>query len=179
MPTCSPPCITFIRRSMDNPNLDMFRDWASYKAGFGDPNADFIMGLEELHQLTKNGDYKVKIYAAGGASCSWADYDHFSIGPESDFYRINMTGYNPSSELSNVFDDWNQNGQPFSTHDQDNRLGGRNGVCLANGHYGGWWYLGDCAATYVKSSWSQTWTAIGSWYGLRNYMEWRLIPKNP
>ena len=35
-------------------NVDFYRGWAPYKQGFGNATGDHWMGLEAIHQLTKN-----------------------------------------------------------------------------------------------------------------------------
>ena len=33
-------------------NVDFYKDWKSYRDGFGDYGGDFFLGLEALHKLT-------------------------------------------------------------------------------------------------------------------------------
>ena len=56
----------------------------------------------------------------------WAEYDHISVGPESDKYRLSVSGYNTSStagdSLTNKsFTTWGQHdNKPFTTINRDN-----------------------------------------------------------
>ena len=72
----------------------------------------------------------------------WAEYAHFAIGPESDNYRIDVSGYNIAStggdSLTNVPSYYgNHQGMEFSTVDRDNDIWGENCAGTFNG---GWWY---------------------------------------
>lgn len=40
---------------------DFYRGWVDYLYGFGDLSGEFWLGLEEVHQLTKHGNYDMRI----------------------------------------------------------------------------------------------------------------------
>ena len=54
------PCLQVVQRRVDG-CLNFYRDWAEYKAGFGDPAGEFWLGNDKLHELTKDGDYRLRI----------------------------------------------------------------------------------------------------------------------
>lgn len=56
---CDKDWVVTIRRT--DASIDMNRNWAEYRDGFGDLNGQFWMGLELHHQLTYSGDYEMII----------------------------------------------------------------------------------------------------------------------
>ena len=72
--------IKVIQRRGDygEPRENFYRDWADYKRGFGDPDKEFWLGNEEIHQLTKSGDMKLRVeLEAHGGGTAWAEYSTF------------------------------------------------------------------------------------------------------
>ena len=73
----------------------------------------------------------------------WAEYSNISVNPESDNYRLNISGYNRSStagdSLTNKeFSTWALHDQKgFTTVDRDNDMYSEN---CAETFKGGWWY---------------------------------------
>ena len=178
MPPCTDGCILFTRRSRLN-SLYMHRGWVDYKAGFGDLDADYWMGLEDAHQATKDDGYSLRIYMASGDWCTYADYDTFIIGSEAENYKLTFDGYDPDSteDHGDRMTVSGMNNLPFSTHDRDNRPNQSGTSCLPQGNFGGWWYNGGCATSTALATIDSDHATIGRWYTIRNYMEWRLIPK--
>ncbi|XP_078485094.1 ficolin-1-like [Ciona intestinalis] len=84
---------TVIQRNMDN-RTDFDRVWLDYKTGFGNKLASFWIGLENIRALTKNGDNELRIDIT---TCNntkiVAEYSNFMVGPESDRYRLNISGF--------------------------------------------------------------------------------------
>ena len=66
------------RGDFGEPRENFDRDWADYKRGFGDQNKEFWLGNEQIHQLTKDGDMKLRIeLEAWDGRTAWAEYDTF------------------------------------------------------------------------------------------------------
>ena len=66
------------RGDYGEPREDFNRNWADYKAGFGDHNKEFWLGNEKIHQLTKDGDMKLRIeLEAWDGRTTWAEYETF------------------------------------------------------------------------------------------------------
>ena len=66
------------RGDYGEPREDFYRDWADYKAGFGDHNKEFWIGNEQIHQLTNSGDMKLRVeLEAWDGRTAWAEYDTF------------------------------------------------------------------------------------------------------
>ena len=74
--------IQVIQRRGDygEPREDFNRNWADYKNGFGDHNKEFWLGNDQIHQLTKSGDMKLRIeLMAHDGRKAWAEYDNFRL----------------------------------------------------------------------------------------------------
>ena len=82
---------TVIQRRMDG-NLNFYRPWAQYKAGFGDASGEYWLGLENMHLLTKNKKYQLRVDMEDfeGNTVS-ASYSSFSVGSEADGYKLQVS----------------------------------------------------------------------------------------
>jgi len=110
--------LVWLRRVDDS--VDFNRHWADYKAGFGDKDGNFWLGLEELHPLTQTCDsftFRAEMETFDGET-AWAEYRTFIVADESDKYRLNLGNYNPDSTAYNSLQ--YSNNQGFTTLDQDN-----------------------------------------------------------
>ena len=56
--------------------------WADYKAGFGSIDADFWLGLEQMHLLTSSQPYRLRVEVQDRSTELWysAEYWSFKIG---------------------------------------------------------------------------------------------------
>ncbi|KAK2860111.1 hypothetical protein Q7C36_004277 [Tachysurus vachellii] len=136
---------TIIQRRKDG-SVNFFRNWESYKQGFGNIDAEHWLGLENIYSLGKQGDYKLlvelqdwmekKVYAA---------YSSFHLEPESEAYRLRLGTYqgNAGDSLTS------HNGKQFTTLDRDKDA--FSGNC-AHFHKGGWWY-NACGQTNLNGVW--------------------------
>ena len=85
LPVISPNILTIkvIQRRGDygEPREDFYRDWADYKRGFGNLSQEFWLGNDNIHQLTKSGDMKLRVeLEAHGGGTAWAEYSTFKWG---------------------------------------------------------------------------------------------------
>jgi ficolin len=148
------PWTIFQRRVVGG--VDFYRDYDDYKKGFGNTTGDFWSGLETIRALTKAGTAKLRVGLCNGASCgsstdpsdksdfsksyigvnTYALYSSFSVGPDSDRYRLSVSGFSnqngnqPGDSLAH------QNSQQFSAVGSDVSNAG---TCV-NSYRGGWWY---------------------------------------
>ena len=135
-----------------NDAFDWSLAWADYKGGFGSIVANFWLGLEKVHLLTRSQPYRLRVEVQKWSDNLWysAEYWSFKIGDELNTkYRLEVSGYSgdagDSLQHEGDFQDdgrfgvYNHNGMKFSTYDQDNDLDDSN---CANIHKGGWWYNG-------------------------------------
>ncbi|KAH8420023.1 hypothetical protein KR009_005021 [Drosophila setifemur] len=120
-------------------NEDFNRKWADYKIGFGLPTSEFFMGLDKLHQITSSDNYELLVELQNRKQePRYALYDHFSIGSESEQYRLNVLG----KYQGDAADALRQHtGKKFSTQDQDNDESESNCAAAQSGAF---WYGSSC-----------------------------------
>nr|XP_039259040.1 microfibril-associated glycoprotein 4-like [Styela clava] len=126
--------MVFQRRS--NGMLDFVSyNWIEYVEGFGNPAREYWMGLENLHRLTSDGDFELRIDLEDWeGNKRYAKYSSFSIGSASTKYQLNVGGYS-----GNAGDSLNwHNAMKFTTKDQDNDK--YSGNCASIRGSGGWWF---------------------------------------
>jgi len=160
--------------------------WAIYKGGGGSIDADFWLGLEEMHLLTSSQPYRLRVEVEQRSTNLWysAEYWSFKIGDEvNDKYRLEVSGYSGdagnglqyeggsiSEEEEEEEDDDdddddhsvgnnNHNGMKFTTDDVDNDLDADNN-CAAT-HGGGWWYNRCMASCLTCNEDNYEWLGVG------------------
>merc|ERR1719391_1774323 len=106
-----------VRKEVGNPADYFDKTFAEYQEGFS-ANGESWLGLENLHRLTSQQDYKLKIIMTDFDGKKYdAVYDQFKVGP-GDGYVLTVGGFNdPLSTLGDAM--WNLNGMKFSTKDRD------------------------------------------------------------
>uniref|UniRef100_A0A8C2B8M6 Fibrinogen C-terminal domain-containing protein n=1 Tax=Cyprinus carpio TaxID=7962 RepID=A0A8C2B8M6_CYPCA len=157
---------TVIQRRMDG-SVNFYLPWNQYKRGFGNVEGEYWLGLENMYQLTSNRTYMLRVDLEDfKGNKGFALYSSFSVGPEADGYRLQVSGFIVGGAgrtlsfirmnlilvklLSSVMlffsaDDSLSfhNGQKFTTFDNDQDEDGKN---CAKKHLGGFWYK-DCLGT--------------------------------
>jgi len=128
--------LVWLRRVDGSVSFD--RDWADYKAGFGDYNGNLWLGLCQLHTITNSGNYKLRAeMEAWGGEKKWAEYGTFRVAAESDNYRLTIDDYNSDSTAYDYM--YYDNNRQFTTRDADHD-GRSDGNCAVPRGGGGWWY---------------------------------------
>ncbi|XP_034106309.1 microfibril-associated glycoprotein 4-like [Drosophila albomicans] len=125
-----------IQRRFDGKE-NFYRDWASYRDGFGLLDGDFFLGLEKIYRLTSSQQFELYMYMEGfDGSIKYARYDHFAISGEDDGYALTslgaFSGNVPIDELR-----YHEH-QKFSTFDRENDIWPK-GNCAVD-YRAGWWY---------------------------------------
>ena len=131
--------IVFLRRQ--DGSVDFQRSWSDYKAGFGDLDGEFWLGLNLIHLLTSSTPHglSVNITTWSGASF-WSFYSNFTVGPETENYRLHVGGYDVMSTAGDglTFSGGGRrylhDGMEFSTKDHDSEK-----RCAVY-YKAGWWY---------------------------------------
>nr|XP_021143081.1 tenascin isoform X1 [Columba livia]XP_021143085.1 tenascin isoform X1 [Columba livia] len=123
--------IVFLRRQ--NGREDFYRNWKAYVAGFGDPKDEFWIGLENLHKITSQGQYELRVDLQDRGETAYAVYDRFSVGDAKSRYRLRVDGYSGTAGDSMMY----HNGRSFSTYDKDNDSAITN---CALSYKGAFWY---------------------------------------
>ncbi|XP_071393477.1 microfibril-associated glycoprotein 4-like [Centroberyx affinis] len=125
---------TVMQRRMDG-TVNFYRPWDHYKAGFGNADGEYWLGLENIFHLTLRRSYELLVDMEDfSGNKVFARYSKFSIDPESFGYRLHVSGFTDGGAgdcLSVV------SGQKFSTLDRDQDSA--NGHC-ARSYLGGFWY---------------------------------------
>ncbi|XP_076010387.1 angiopoietin-related protein 2b [Genypterus blacodes] len=136
---------TVIQRRVDG-SVNFFRNWETYKQGFGNIDGEYWLGLENIYWLTNQGNYKLLVTLEDwGGRKVFAEYASFRVEPEADFYKLRVGRYHGNAGDSLTW----HNGKQFTTLDRDHDT--YTGNCA---HYqkGGWWY-NSCAHSNLNGVW--------------------------
>ncbi|XP_058123061.1 ficolin-3-like [Anopheles ziemanni] len=112
-------------------SLDFYRNWTEYRNGFGSPYQEYWLGLERLNQLKSQGRYELLVELKGfNGTYSFAQYDEFEIGSESEKYSLKKLG-----AFSGTAEDAlsRQKGRNFSTKDRDNDIASEDCAAIRHG----------------------------------------------
>ncbi|XP_056360992.1 tenascin isoform X1 [Oenanthe melanoleuca] len=123
--------IVFLRRQ--NGKQDFYKNWNTYVAGFGDPKDEFWIGLENLHKITSQGQYELRVDLRDKGDTAHAVYERFSVGDAKSRYRLRVDGYSGTAGDSMTY----HNGRSFSTFDKDHDSAITN---CALSYKGAFWY---------------------------------------
>lgn len=129
-----------MQKTDDSPTFN--RDWNDFKVGFGNISGDYWLGNDQIHQLTKDDGYKVRVdiqaeVSTGQSAWYWAEYSTFIVGDESTNYQLLLDGY--SGDAGDPLE--YLNGTQFSTYDVDNDSGPDH--CAVD-YQGGFWHAAGC-----------------------------------
>ncbi|KAM8933450.1 tenascin isoform 2-T2 [Pelodytes ibericus] len=123
--------IVFLRRT--DGSEDFNRNWRTYSTGFGNPTNEFFMGLENIHKITSQGEYELRVDLRDNDETAYAVYDKFSVGDSKSRYKLKVDGYSGTAGDSMTY----HNGRSFSTYDKDNDSAITN---CALSYKGAFWY---------------------------------------
>ncbi|KFR14683.1 Tenascin-R [Opisthocomus hoazin] len=167
--------IVFQRRQ--NGLTDFFRKWADYRVGFGNLEDEFWLGLDNIHKITSQGRYELRIDMRDGQEAAYAYYDKFSIGDSRSLYKLRIGDYNGTSGDSLSY----HQGRPFSTKDRDNDVAVTN---CAMSYKGAWWYK-NCHRTNLNGKYGESRHSQGiNWYHWKGhefsipFVEMKMRPYN-
>ncbi|XP_034649635.1 ficolin-1-like isoform X2 [Trachemys scripta elegans] len=125
--------IVFQRRA--DGSVDFFRDWDSYKKGFGNQLTEFWLGNDNIHLLTSFETCELRVDLSDVENNkSFAHYETFSISGQSDKYRLNLGKFLTGTAGDSLSGHRNMT---FTTKDNDNDMHSGNCALL---YKGGWWY---------------------------------------
>ncbi|KAJ6654663.1 hypothetical protein lerEdw1_006685 [Lerista edwardsae] len=167
--------IVFQRRQ--NGLTDFFRKWADYRIGFGNLEDEFWLGLDNMHKITSQGRYELRIDMRDGQETAYAYYDKFSIGDARSLYKLRIGDYNGTAGDSLTY----HQGRPFSTKDRDNDVAVTN---CAMSYKGAWWYK-NCHRTNLNGKYGESRHSQGiNWYHWKGhefsipFVEMKMRPYN-
>ncbi|XP_019646376.1 PREDICTED: fibrinogen-like protein 1 [Branchiostoma belcheri] len=134
---------TVIQRRLDG-SVPFNRTWEEYKHGFGNKNGEYWLGNDNIHLLTTQKDYRLRIDMMDwDMRTRYAEYNTFRVSGESDQYRLTVSGYSGDAGASMT----DNNGQRFSTVDRDNDACPCH--CSQWWGQGGWWFWG-CSFSFLN-----------------------------
>ncbi|PIK48463.1 tenascin [Apostichopus japonicus] len=160
---------TVFQRRVDG-SVNFYRNWQSYKDGFGELDHEFWLGNDKLYYLTNQGNYQIKIDLVNANGVPYfAKYDLFRINDESDNYRLSGLGTYSGTSQGDAHPDGSalryHQDYSFSTFDKDNDVQ-INGQCAVSRH-GAWWYR-MCDQSNLNGEYN---TATDNWS-----ISWRFLP---
>jgi len=116
-----------------NGSVDFYKNWDSYKSGFGNPSDEYWLGNEKIHLLTSSGkEFAVRLWDDNNYGV--ARYSNFSLGNEASEYKLTVSGHDENSVPDALL---YHSGAKFSTYDNDND--GKLSSCAIQ-YEGAWWY---------------------------------------
>ena len=75
-------------------SVDFYRGWDEYKHGFGNLAGEFWLGLDNIHRLSSNGSYKLRVDLEDFTGHTYyAEYDLFKIASEGEKYQLSLGSY--------------------------------------------------------------------------------------
>ncbi|GIX88378.1 techylectin-5A, partial [Caerostris extrusa] len=168
------------RGNFHRPDYFFFKEWESYKTGFGDIDEDFWFGNDNIFALSNQRLYSIRFdLKAMDGEKRYAFYATFWIDDESHNYTLHIQDYHGDAGDSMIE---RHNSQKFSTKDRDNE-----GKC-ANSYKGGWWYSSchhaNLNGVYLKGRNATSSSDGVSWYTFRRFgesmdtTEMKIRPKN-
>ncbi|KAM4663917.1 ficolin-2-like [Discoglossus pictus] len=116
-------------------SVDFFRDWKSYKTGFGSRLNEFWLGNDNLHKITSSGTWELRIDLQDFENIkSHATYSSFQVLGEDEKYKLLLGDFKEGDAGDSMSF---QKDMKFSTKDQDND---QDPSHCAEVFKGGWWY---------------------------------------
>ncbi|XP_053383742.1 microfibril-associated glycoprotein 4-like [Mercenaria mercenaria] len=142
---------------------DFYKTWNEYQVGFGDLNENFWLGNQQIHMITKQGWYELRIdLTSPDNEKAFATYQVFYTGDAKTGYELFVDGYKGTAGDSLAI----HNGQKFTTKDRDNDIYRSN--CAVDS-VGAWWYT-SCHHSNLNGDYGNTQYAKGpDWYNWKGY----------
>lgn len=78
-----------------------YRNWASYKAGFGSLSGDHWLGNDKIHTITTPKTYQLRVDLVDSRGSSYhALYTRFSVSDENNKYQLSLGSYSGNAGWS-------------------------------------------------------------------------------
>uniref|UniRef100_A0A182K4T2 Fibrinogen C-terminal domain-containing protein n=1 Tax=Anopheles christyi TaxID=43041 RepID=A0A182K4T2_9DIPT len=154
---------TVFQRRFDG-SVDFNRNWTDYKNGFGNLRGEHWLGLEKLKAILDTERHELLIVMEDFEGVTaYAKYDNFTIGNESEKYRLKSLGKHTGIVGDSFSSQLNSN---FTTIDQDAASS-----CATTFRSGGWHsncYQSNLNGIYLTGGKQITNKGI-HWYYFRGY----------
>ncbi|XP_062142885.1 angiopoietin-related protein 2-like [Drosophila sulfurigaster albostrigata] len=152
---------TIILRRLDG-SVGFYRNWDTYKKGFGDLDGEFFLGLEKIHALTTEFSQELLVILEDFRGTEvFEKYEKFAIADEDELYALTTlstgSGTAGDSLIYNKFSN-------FSTYDRNNDAPNKN---CAEERKGAWWYR-SCTRAQFTGLYNGTDTQGIYWYDFRD-----------
>lgn len=136
-----------------NGKTNFYRDWKSYKEGFGNPHREFWLGNDNIYLLTYQAEYpagsELRIDMEDWSNeKSFAKYRTFSIDNEEKKYQLLVNGFSGDNDALT-----SHSNRMFSTYDSDNDNDNDN---CAKKWLGAWWYF-SCHHSHLNGQYQWNW----------------------
>ncbi|KAI5935907.1 Ficolin-1 [Manis javanica] len=104
MPDCQPLTVlcdmdtdgggwTVFQKRSDG-SVDFYRDWATYKRGFGSQLGEFWLGNDHIHALTAQGTSELRVDLVDfEGNHQFAKYSSFKVAGEAEKYKLVLGGF--------------------------------------------------------------------------------------
>ncbi|XP_077336758.1 fibrinogen-like protein 1-like protein [Lithobates pipiens] len=151
-----------IQRNSFNSEITWDESWTTYKYGFGNVEKDYWLGIEYIHQITKQRVYQARfVILDNNNEEKYADYNLFSVEDEANGYKLRLGSYTGTAgdAMSSITAGVAHDNMKFSVKDKDQDT--NSGANCATSYGGAWWY-GACFASKLNNK-----NAI-HWQGLCN-----------
>ena len=122
-------------------SVDFYRNWNSYKNGFGDPKGEHWIGNEFIHQFTKanNGSTEMIVEAkAFDGERIAVELHNIQVGGEESKYRFQFNDCNAFTGKDGCIGWTFCNNMKFTTYDRDNDEANSSNCAVL--YSGGWWF---------------------------------------
>jgi len=133
---------TIILRRLDGSEI-FYRNWNTFKKGFGKLDGEFFLGLDKIHALTEEYSSELLVVLEDFEGDErYETYERFGISGEDEQYALNTLGKSNGTAGDSLS---YHHGMKFSTFDRDNDLS--DATNCAETRPGGWWFK-DCHYRY-------------------------------
>ncbi|XP_048458101.1 tenascin-R [Rhincodon typus] len=141
---------------------DFARKWADYRVGFGNLEDEFWLGLDNIHKISAQTRYELRIDLRDGRESVYATYDRFYLSDARNLYKLRIGDYNGTAGDSLSY----HQGRPFSTKDRDNDVAITN---CALSYKGAWWYK-NCHRANLNGKYGENRHSQGiNWFSWRGH----------
>ncbi|XP_074871470.1 ficolin-1-like [Carettochelys insculpta] len=119
-------------------SINFFREWNSYKRGFGNQLSEFWLGNDNIHLLTSLGTNELRVDLQDFDNVyQFAKYRSFKIAGETEKYKLILGAFVGGTAGDSLT---LHNNMPFTTRDRDSDQSSGNCAVIFKG---AWWYQ-DC-----------------------------------
>ena len=158
--------LVWVRRVNNTVRFDC--TWDEYVAGFGNPDGNYWLGLNNLNLLTSTANrfkMRVELESLSGQR-SWVEYSEFSVGGSTSGYKLSISGFESDKQSDLDVLALFTNNQAFSTKDKDHDAYGAGSCSSKYGGGGGWWYQ-RCGNVFPTAEYS-----LGRSHDMSKVLRW-------